>query len=123
MGALWETIAFVTGALGAHNQQNTGYATAHQLFFLLAPLWINAFVYMTFARLVFYILPEKRVVIKASSMAKYFVILDIFSFAIQGVGGVMASPGSSSSTVMNGVHVYMIGIGVQEFFILLFLGL
>jgi hypothetical protein len=121
MGALWETIAFITGALGAHNQQNIGYATAHVLFFLLAPLWINAFVYMTFARLSYFLLPEKRLIVKSTSMAKYFVCFDILSFLIQAAGGVMASPGASASTIKTGVNVYMIGIGTQEFFILLFI--
>src|SRR6201994_2012073 len=123
MGALWETTAFITGALGAHDQQNIGYATAHILFFLLAPLWINAFAYMTFARLAYFILPEKRVVVKATSMAKYFVTFDILSFVVQAVGGLMASPGASASIIKSGINVYMIGIGLQEFFILSFLGL
>jgi hypothetical protein len=51
MGVAWELIAFVTRALGAHDQQNIGYATVSSIFFLLAPLWINAFVYMTVGRL------------------------------------------------------------------------
>jgi hypothetical protein len=123
MGALWETLAFITGALGAHNQQNIGYATAHALLFLLAPLWINAFAYMTFARLAYFFLPEKRVIIKATSMAKYFVTFDILSFLVQAAGGIMASPGASPSTIKSGVNVYMVGIGLQEFFILLFLSL
>jgi hypothetical protein len=35
-------------------------------------------------------------------------------------GGVMISPGSSASSVMTGIHVYMGGIGLQEFCILIF---
>lgn len=124
MGALWETVAFITGALGAHDQQNGGYATAHQVLFLLAPLWINAFVYMTFARMVYYFLPEKRVwIFQATGMSKWFVWADVVSFIVQAAGAVMTSPGSSSDTIQNGLHVYMAGIGIQEAFILSFLGL
>ena len=38
MAALWLTVSFVTRALGAHDQQNIGYATTSQLLLLLAPL-------------------------------------------------------------------------------------
>jgi hypothetical protein len=121
MGALWETIAFVTGALGAHNQQNVGYATVHSLLFLLAPLWINAFVYMTFSRLVYYILPGQKIGgIQALKLAKFFVWFDILSFIVQAAGGVMVSPGSDASVIQIGIDIYMVGIGLQEAFILFF---
>lgn len=125
MGALWETLAFVFGALGAHDQQSSGFATAHQLLFLLAPLWINAFVYMTFSRMVYCFLPDGRVwVFRATGMSKWFVWADILSFVVQAVGGIMTSPGGASNDIIQtGLHIYMAGIGCQEFFILCFLGL
>jgi hypothetical protein len=124
MGALWEMLAKVFGALGALDQQQIGYATAQTLLFFLAPVWVNAFVYMTFARIVHYWLPEKRVgVIKAISLAKYFVIADIISFIVQGVGAIMASPGAPQNSIKTGIHVYMGGIGLQQAFILLFTAL
>lgn len=124
MGAAWELVAFVTRALASHDQQSLGYAFASSLFFLLAPLWINAFVYMTAGRLIWTFHPEKRIwKLKAISIGKYFVWLDIFSFVVQGIGGTMLSPGSSASTMKTGKNVYMFGIGIQQFFILLFFGL
>lgn len=124
MGALWETVAFITGALGAHDQQNSGYATAHILLFLLAPLWVNAFIYMTFARMVHYFLPDKKVwIFKATGMSKWFVWADILSFIVQAAGGIMSSPGGSSGTVQTGLHIYTGGVALQELFILCFLGL
>ncbi|KAF2395905.1 hypothetical protein EJ06DRAFT_534588 [Trichodelitschia bisporula] len=126
MGALWETLAFTTHALGAHNQQSIAYATAHSLLYLLAPLWINAFAYMTFARLVYFYLPSQALAggrIHATSLAKYFVIADVLSFIIQAAGGVMASPGADPSTIKTGINIYMAGIGVQEAFVLCFVAL
>lgn len=112
----------MTGALGAHNQQNVGFATAHSLLFLLAPLWINAFVYMTFSRLVYYILPDQKIGgIKASKLAKFFVWFDILSFIVQAAGGIMVSPGADANVIKIGIDVYMAGIGLQEAFILFFL--
>lgn len=114
-GALWETLAFITGALGAHDQQNAGYAT---------PLWVNAFVYMTFARMVRFFLPDGRVgVFRAAGMSKWFVWADVLSFAVQAAGGVMTSPGGAGGTVQIGLHIYTGGVAMQELFIFCFLGL
>jgi hypothetical protein len=124
MGALWETIAFVVHSLGARDQQQIAYASVWNVLFLLAPLWINAFVYMTFARMVLYWHPEGKVAgLRASSIAKWFVLADILSFIVQGVGGIMASPSSSPEIVKVGLNIYLSGMGVQQFFILLFVSL
>jgi hypothetical protein len=124
MGAAWETAAFVTGALGAHDQQSEAYALSHTLLFLLAPLWINAFAYMTFARIVHYYLPDQSVWrIRGVALAKYFVWADVLAFLVQAAGATMISPGASASTVQNGLHIYTGGIGLQEAFVLFFIAL
>jgi hypothetical protein len=122
--ALWLTTSFALHAAGAHDQQNLGYAMSHQLLFLLAPLWVNAFVYMTLARLVHLVLPTGSVLrIPAHRIAALFVWADIISFLIQGVGASMAGPGADPKVVKIGINVYMAGIGIQEAFILVFVGL
>lgn len=124
MGASWETVAFVTRSLGAHNQQSLAFAFISSIFFLLAPLWINAYVYMTAGRLIWTYHPERKVwFLKALSIGKYFVWLDIFSFIVQGIGGSMLSPGSSADTMKTGKNIYMFGVGIQELFIILFFAL
>jgi hypothetical protein len=124
MGVGWEVIAFVTRALGSHNQQSLALAFISTFFFLLAPLWINAFVYMTAGRLLWMFHPEKRVwKVKAISIGKYFVWLDILSFLVQAVGGAMLSPGGSASAMKTGKNIYMLGVGIQQLFIILFFAL
>ncbi len=124
MGSLWETIAFAIHALGARDQQQIGFATVWNVLFLLAPLWINAFAYMTFARMVLYWHPGGKVAgLRATAIAKWFVLADILSFIIQGVGGIMASPSSTAEIVKVGLNIYLSGMALQQFFILLFLGL
>lgn len=124
MAGIWETVAFVLHALGAHDQQNSGYATAYTILFLLAPLWINGFVYMTFARTVYCYEPDHKVwKVKAVGMSKYFVWADVATFLVQAVGGIMATPTASPSVVKTGIDIYMAGLGCQEFFILIFIGL
>jgi hypothetical protein len=83
---------------------------------------VNAFAYMLLGRMIHFYLPEKKLCgIKAPSMARYFVCLDILSFIVQGIGGSMISPGADQQTIMKGIHIYMGGIGLQELFILIFL--
>lgn len=85
---------------------------------------VNAFAYMVFARIVHFYAPTRRVWLFSPSMlALIFVTLDIVSFVIQLVGGGMAGPGSTPESQMKGLNIYMGGIGMQEGFIVLFLGL
>jgi hypothetical protein len=112
-GALWELLASVTLALGSREQQNVGFATAHALLFLLAPLWINAFCYTTAARLVHFLLPDRTLFLPARKLAVVFVALDIAAFVVQGVGGVMAGPGSSADVARIGLRVYTGGVAGQ----------
>ncbi|KAK4153966.1 RTA1 like protein-domain-containing protein [Chaetomidium leptoderma] len=124
MGALWETIAFAIHSVGARDQQQIAYATAWNVLFLLAPLWINAFAYMTFARMVHYWHPEGKVAgLRATAIARCFVWADVISFIVQAAGGIMANPGSSADVIKIGLNIYLTGVGVQQFFIILFVGL
>lgn len=124
MGGLWETISFAIHAVGSKDQQQIAYATAWQILFLLAPLWINAFVYMTFARMVLYWHPEGKVAgFRAAVIARWFVIADVVSFIVQAVGGIMASPSASASIIRTGLNIYLGGMALQQFFIVVFLGL
>lgn len=124
MGTAWETAAFIMRSLGARNQQNSTYAIASQLLFLLAPLWMNAFVYMVAGRLIWTYHPEKKVwCFKAIRLGMLFVTLDILSFFAQAAGGLMLSPGNEESIMELGKTIYMVGVGVQLFFIVVFIAL
>lgn len=122
MGALWETLGFIIHSLGAKDQQQIGYATAWTILFLLAPLWINAFVYMTLARMVLFWHPEGKIwIFKASAIGKLFVIADIICFIVQGVGGILANPSASPEIIKIGIDIYIAGMSIQQFCIVVFL--
>ncbi|GAQ07492.1 hypothetical protein ALT_4813 [Aspergillus lentulus] len=122
MSAVWECVGFVVRTLSTRDQQDSTLATITQLFILLSPLWVNAFDYMVLARMIHFFVPDHRIgVFKPSMLAMIFVVLDLGSFVIQLIGGSMAGPGADHDTMMKGIHIYMGGIGIQEFFIVLFL--
>ncbi|KAM0545346.1 hypothetical protein ACHAPJ_011418 [Fusarium lateritium] len=121
MGASWECICFILRALGARNQQESIYVTVSTLLFLLAPIWINAFIYMIVARLVYFLHPQRRIVgISAQWLAKCFVTADVICFIIQVAGGgLLASDDANTSKL--GTKIYMAGIGVQLGFVVMFI--
>ncbi|MCJ1286200.1 hypothetical protein MMC26_005545 [Xylographa opegraphella] len=124
MGGLWETGSFITRTLSTRAQQETGLALTSELLVLLAPLWINAFDYMVLGRMIHFFLPTHSLLgIGASTLALYFVCLDIVSFVIQLVGGAIGGTGAPPEQILKGVHIYMGGIGLQEFSIMVFLAL
>ncbi|KAI9826787.1 MAG: hypothetical protein M1819_007258 [Sarea resinae] len=122
MGAAWETVSFIMRALLTRHQNNQTYNTVSQLLLLLAPLWINAFDYMILGRLVYFFLPDRKLFgIHATKFSKYFVWLDIVSFIVQAAGAsITTSNNVKQSTLENGIHIYMGGIGLQQFFIVIF---
>jgi hypothetical protein len=79
---------------------------------------------MVFARVVHFYSPTRKVwFFSPSILAFIFVTLDITSFVMQLIGGGMAGPGASADSQKKGLKIYMGGIGMQEGFIVLFLGL
>jgi hypothetical protein len=77
-----------------------------------------------FARIVNFFSPARKVwIFSPSTLALIFVTLDIVSFVVQLIGGGMAGPGASPESQRKGLDLYMGGIGMQEGFIVLFLGL
>jgi hypothetical protein len=79
---------------------------------------------MVMGRMIYYFSPSKAVFsIPAGTIATLFVTLDIVSFVVQLVGGSMAGPTAPPEEKLKAVHIYMGGIGLQQFFILIFVAL
>ncbi|KAJ7851504.1 RTA1 like protein-domain-containing protein [Mycena olivaceomarginata] len=113
MGGLWETGGSSCAA----------FAIPSQLIVILAPLWINAFLYVLMARFVYFFLPDRRVGgIGARRLSLLFVILDITAFLVQAGGGSLISSDSPKLALL-GIHIYMGGIGLQQLFVLGFTAL
>lgn len=75
-------------------------------------------------RMVYNFTPSASVFkVKAWRFGLYFVLLDIVAFLVQAAGAVIASQPHKPKMALLGIHVYMGGIGFQQFCIFLFLGL
>jgi hypothetical protein len=120
MGAAWEFVSFALRSAAAKNQQSNALSFASQILVLLAPLWLNAFDYMVLGRMVHFFVPEQKIwSIRARKLAVWFVCADILSFLTQLGGGALIQ-NIDNNILLIGIHIYMGGIGMQEFFILIF---
>ena len=80
---------------------------------------------MIIGRMVYFYLPEQKLCrIPGTRFSRYFVCLDILAFLVQLGGGLIVSGTNVKPTTLQlGIHIYMGGIGLQQFFILIFSGL
>ncbi|KAJ7124337.1 RTA1 like protein-domain-containing protein [Mycena epipterygia] len=123
MAGIWETAGLVLRVFSVLHTTSSTFGTPSQLLILLAPLWINAFLYVLMSRLVYFFVPEKRVAgINARRLSLCFVLLDITAFLTQAGGGSLIDSDDPKIALL-GIHIYMGGIGLQQFFVLIFIGL
>ena len=125
MSALWQFLAYMFRILSINHVTMQAYYTPYFVLILLAPLWSNAYVYMVLGRMVYnYTFSAKILKVKAWRFGLIFVLLDIFAFVVQLVGATMASGTDvPKHQVQLGLHIYMGGIGLQQFFVFCFLAL
>jgi signal transduction histidine kinase len=124
MGAAWELAGYVFRILSVLHELQSGLATAQLLLILLAPLWINAFIYMVLGRAIHFFLDDDRVFgLRARRITLLFVLFDIAAFLVQATGGSMTSNSEPASTQKLGLHIYMGGVGLQLLFICVFIAL
>ncbi|KAL6242401.1 hypothetical protein RBB50_010540 [Rhinocladiella similis] len=124
MGAAWETAGYIVRTLAVYHQLNGTLYTIQTLLILLAPLWINAYIYMLLGRMIHFFLRTDSVFrVPARSITRMFVLFDITAFLVQAIGGVMASPDASALVQRVGMDIYMAGVGVQLGFLVIFTSL
>ncbi|KAJ7139035.1 RTA1 like protein-domain-containing protein [Mycena epipterygia] len=123
MAGGWETAGLVLRVFSVLHTTSPAFGIPSQLLVLLAPLWINAFLYVLMSRLVYFFVPEKHVGgISAQRLSLCFVLLDVTAFVMQAAGGTMINNDTPRLALL-GIHIYMGGIGLQQFFILGFFAL
>lgn len=76
---------------------------------------------MVVSRLIYFLHPKQTALrIPARWLAKAFVAADIVSFIVQAAGGALMADQHSTENASLGRKVYMAGVGVQLFFVLIF---
>ncbi|KAI1453007.1 RTA1 like protein-domain-containing protein [Annulohypoxylon moriforme] len=121
MASFWETMAYLLRTVSTRYQSNTAIYLIFQIFILLSPLWVNAFAYMVLGRMIYFFAPSHEVFgIPAPTLAAAFVTFDFVAFCIQLAGGSMAGPTAPANEQLRAIHIYMGGIGLQQFFIVVF---
>ncbi|KAJ7661730.1 RTA1 like protein-domain-containing protein [Mycena rosella] len=123
MAGIWETSGLTLRVFSVLNTTSAAFGTPSQILILLAPIWINAFLYVLMSRFVYFFVPDKSVGgISAQRLSLCFVLLDITAFLMQAGGGLIINS-DSARVALIGIHVYMGGIGLQQVFICGFIAL
>ncbi|KAG4029822.1 hypothetical protein MFRU_014g01200 [Monilinia fructicola] len=118
-----QTLAYSFRIRSIQNPASFENYAAWFILILIAPLFTNAFAYMVMGRMVWNHTTEAKIwKISAWRFGLYFVILDIVAFLVQIFGAASASSDDASTDeVLQGLHVYMAGVGIQQLFIFVFL--
>ncbi|KAF3056142.1 hypothetical protein CFAM422_012842 [Trichoderma lentiforme] len=122
MSGIWQVLTYIFRTISIQQPDSFNYYAAWFVLILVAPLWTNAFVYMVFGRMVWNYTDDRRVWrVKAQHFGLVFVLLDIVSFVIQVYGAARATAKDApTDKVLQGLHIYMAGVGIQQLFILIF---
>lgn len=122
MSGLWQTLTYIFRTASIQVPGSYNLYAAWFVLILVAPLWTNAFVYMLFGQTVWNFTESKRLGgLKAQHFGVIFVVLDIVAFAVQVYGAAKAcAKNALQAAVYLGLHIYMAGVGIQLFFILIF---
>lgn len=122
VSALWQVLTYFFRTASIIKPDSFGPYAAWFMLILVAFLWTNAFAYMVFGRMVWNYADKGRVwSVKAWMFGLVFVLLDIVAFIVQ-IWGAIRATGQHTPTdvVLQGLHIYMGGVGLQLFFILVF---
>lgn len=124
VSALLQFATYILRIISINNPSSVNAYAGWFVLILVAPIWTNAYVYMVFGRMVYNFLPSQRLwKTKPWMFGMYFVALDVIAFIIQVIGASRASGGGQSDgdSSQTGLYIYMGGVGIQQFFILIFI--
>ncbi|KAF9778291.1 hypothetical protein IL306_004218 [Fusarium sp. DS 682] len=123
MSSFWQVFTYIFRTISIYDPASFNYYAIWFVVILVAPLWTNAFAYMVFGRMVWCYTPDGRSCgVKAWQFGFIFVILDIIAFIVQVYGAAQAASGNNKTAEekLEALRIYMGGVGLQLFFILLF---
>ncbi|RMJ05298.1 hypothetical protein CDV36_014035 [Fusarium kuroshium] len=123
IGSLFETIGFIGRAIGAEQSPDytfTPYVMQH-LLLLLGPTCYAASIYMILGRLIRLLDAERYALIRSSWLTKFFLLGDVISIALQGIGGGKVVNADTEDDRSTGENIIIGGLVVQIIFFSLFM--
>lgn len=123
MGAVWEAAGYGFRSFNIAHPHVGGIFTTQFLLILLAPLWINAFMYMILGRMVHFFLVKDQIFgLRARRLTLMFVLFDISAFLVQLTGGVMSGV-TDPTWAKTGLWIYTAGVALALTFVCVFTGI
>ncbi|KAM6521626.1 hypothetical protein FSOLCH5_006382 [Fusarium solani] len=115
IGLLFEVVGHAARAYNADESPNYSDVPfiMQTLLLLLAPALFAASIYMILGRLIRVLDAEHFSIIRTRWLTKIFVLGDILSFAVQGIGGGIMAGADDKDGVDLGQNVVLIGLGIQ----------
>ncbi|KAH7123072.1 RTA1 like protein-domain-containing protein [Dactylonectria macrodidyma] len=123
IGSLFETLGFVGRAIGAHQTPDWTFApyVMQSLLLLLGPTCYAASIYMVLGRLIRLLNAEEYSLIRSSWLTKFFLLGDVLSIALQGIGGGKLVNAETEDEKSKGENIIIGGLVVQILFFSLFM--
>ncbi|KAH8681072.1 RTA1 like protein-domain-containing protein [Xylariales sp. PMI_506] len=119
MSAFGQTLTYIFRTISIKKPSSLSDYEAWFILMLITPVLTNAFVYMVFGRMVWnYTAGHQIWKIKAWHFSIVFVLLDAIALLIQIYGAAKAATAVETDTSLDGLHVYMGGVAIQQVFIL-----
>ncbi|RMJ16356.1 hypothetical protein BHE90_003897 [Fusarium euwallaceae] len=115
IGVLFEVVGHAARAYNASESPNWSDAPfiMQTLLMLLAPALFAASIYMILGRLIRVLDAEHFSIIRTRWLTKIFVLGDVLSFAVQGIGGGIMAGADDKDAIDLGQNVILVGLGIQ----------
>ncbi|KAM6506945.1 hypothetical protein FALCPG4_018758 [Fusarium falciforme] len=118
IGLLFEVVGHAARAYNADESPNWSDIPfiMQTLLLLLAPALFAASIYMILGRLIRVLDAEHFSIIRTRWLTKIFVLGDVLSFAVQGIGGGIMAGADDKDAVDLGQNVILVGLAIQILF-------
>ncbi|KAF7556068.1 hypothetical protein G7Z17_g1688 [Cylindrodendrum hubeiense] len=123
LGALFEVVGYAARAVNAAQTPDWTLVPfiIQTLLPLLGPALFAASIYMILGRIIRVLDGENLSIISTRWLTKIFVFGDVFSFAIQCIGGGVLSGAKNKSALDRGQNIILVGLAIQIIFFACFI--
>ena len=123
MACILQVLAYDFRVMSIQQKDSDSLYTTWFALILVAPILTNMFVYTVFGHMINDFAIGKQIwYIRSKYFGFTFIVLDVIAFVVQLYGAVQASGADNSNDeILDALHIYMSGVGLQLLVILVFL--